>query len=146
MAAISLAVFALFWLIVASNSLVALAFGRKAERAFALLLLGSCMASTVAQQLTGSVRVGTAVAFASDWAILLAAWALALRSDRFWPLWFAGFETLAVANQLLAMSEIGLRYRFLANFSALWGLPAMVIMAWGTLLDHRRVRKVAAVG
>ncbi|MEO0032850.1 MAG: hypothetical protein RIS94_2608 [Pseudomonadota bacterium] len=143
MVTISLAVFALFWLIVASNSVVALAFGRRAERAFALLLLGSSMISTLAQQLTGKVEMGTAAAFASDWAILAVVWVLALRSDRFWPVWFAGFQTLAIANQLLAMSEIGLRYRFLANMSALWALPAMVIMAWGTVLDHRRERRSA---
>jgi hypothetical protein len=143
MAIISIIILILFWLVIATNTIAALAFGLRAERAFAVLLLLSSFSSTIAHQLFGRPDWSAGLAFAADWTILFAALWLALRSDRHWPLWFAGLQALTVINDLLAWSEIGARYRFLANLSAAWALPAMIAMTCGILLDWRCLRRPA---
>lgn len=143
MAIISILILILFWLVIAINTMAALAFGLQAERAFAVLLLLSSLSSTIAQQMLGRPDWSAGLAFAADWLILMVALWLALRSDRHWPLWFAGLQMLTVINDCLAMSEIGARYRFLANLSAAWALPAMIAMTCGILLDWRRLRRPA---
>lgn len=144
MAIISLLIMLSFWLLIACTVGVALAFGRKAERGFALLLLAACVASAAVGLSTAQPVWTTRIAFASDWIILAVAWALALRSDRFWPLWFAAFQSLTVIMQALAWGELGVRHAFLANLSSLWALPAMIAMTWGTLLDWRLLRATGA--
>ena len=142
---ISLIVFALFWLVLVCDVIVAFAFGLRPERGFAILLLAASVIGVALGPLVARLHMADSVNRTSDIVIWLASVWLALRSDRHWPLWFAGFQTLTLVNDLLAMTEFGLRYRFLANLSALWALPAMVTMAWGILLDWRRCRRRPAL-
>lgn len=72
-----------------------------------------------------------------DLVLLVAITAIALRSRRYWPTWFAGFHLAAVAfgmaALLVAPEEAG-RLRALSGF---WGVPALLAMVVGLFLDHR---------
>jgi len=132
-----LAVFLLFWLMLACNFAVAWTFGRRVERAFALgLVLVSVLPP--AMRITFERYEWTwAVASGTDWAILAIAWYLALRSDRYWPMWFAAMQTLAVFTEVLSWAHLDTQQIVFANFAAFWSLPALLSMTCGTILDQR---------
>jgi hypothetical protein len=73
-----------------------------------------------------------------DLAVLCAFVAVALRSDRFWPLWVSGLQlTTSVAHFLKAIDPhlipqaYGLAVRF-------WSYPILIILAVGSWRAHRR--------
>lgn len=75
-----------------------------------------------------------------DLAVLAAFVAVALQSDRFWPLWVAGLQlTTSVAHFLKAIDPhlipqaYGLAVRF-------WGYPILIILAIGAWRNDRRRR------
>jgi len=73
-----------------------------------------------------------------DSVVLIAFVVIALRSDRFWPLWVAGLQlTMNVAHLLKAIdpSLLPAAYEAAERF---WSYPILVILAVGTLRAHRR--------
>lgn len=131
------AVFVLFWLIMAGNLAVAFVCGRRMERAFALMLVLLSVSVPLARIMFGQGQWSGMLIPVSDAVILLAAWGLALRSDRYWPLWFAAMQTLAVITEMLSWARLDTQYIVFANLAAFWSLPALIAMTWGTILDQR---------
>ncbi|QIK78359.1 hypothetical protein G7077_05015 [Sphingomonas piscis] len=76
-----------------------------------------------------------------DLAVLAGFVAVALQSDRFWPLWVAGLQLTTVLGHLLKGVESDLipqAYGAALNF---WSYPILLILAGGTWRAHRRRRK-----
>ena len=71
-----------------------------------------------------------------DSALLIAVGWLALRTDRYWPLWFAGLQLAAVLTSLsaLLMSEEN-RWIF-QTLGGFWAIPALVVMCIGLAKDR----------
>jgi hypothetical protein len=71
--------------------------------------------------------------------LMLAAFiAIALRSERFWPLWLAGLQLTNSMAHLLKAIELDLpaiAYRTAAVF---WSYPILLIILIGTWRSHRR--------
>lgn len=136
-----LAVFLLFWLMMACNLIVAFVYGRRIERAFAVMLVLLSVLVPVTRIVFGLAEWGGPLIRMSDAVILIAAWGLALRSDRYWPLWFAAMQTLAVLTELLSWARLDTQYIVFANLAAFWSLPALLAMTWGTILDRKHSRR-----
>jgi hypothetical protein len=74
-----------------------------------------------------------------DAAVLIGFVAVALRSDRFWPLWVAGLQlTTSTAHLMKAIDESLLPIAYGAAI-ALWSYPILIILAIGTWRSHRRM-------
>lgn len=72
-----------------------------------------------------------------DLAALAAFVSLAMRSDRFWPLWVAGFHLDAVLThlaKLIAPTAVPAGYALLQGF---WAYPLMAALAIGTYSHSR---------
>lgn len=64
---------------------------------------------------------------------------VALRSDRFWPLWISGLQlTTSVAHVLKAVEPDLMPYAYSAA-ARLWSYPILIILAVGTWRGHRRM-------
>ncbi|MCW1382899.1 hypothetical protein OLX02_08690 [Novosphingobium sp. KCTC 2891] len=133
----NLVVFLLFWLMLFCNLAVAFLFGRSVEKAFAAFLFGISLLTLVVRRLEPGDATGLDLVQALDWAILVIAWFLALRSDRYWPIWFAAMQTLAVVTSAVAWAVEGVPHLFFTNLAAVWALPALFTMSWGTIRDRR---------
>ena len=74
------------------------------------------------------VEVGAAVI---DLAVLATFVAIALRSQRFWPLWVAGLQLTAFSGHLLKVFQPGLIPIAYATAMAFWSYPILLIIAVG---------------
>src|SRR5919112_5784779 len=95
--------------------------GRRDERAAA----ATCIVATIATHImtspvvTSFSRVETGV-FLVDVLALIAFTAVALRSDRFWPLWLAGFQLTTLLSHLLKALQLDLMPQAYAAAARFW--------------------------
>lgn len=83
-----------------------------------------------------SVEIGILLV---DVVLLAALVALALRADRFWPIWLAALQALGTGAHLVKAIEpsvVSMAYAILVGF---WSYPMIFILAAGTLRHRRRL-------
>ena len=73
-----------------------------------------------------------------DLAVLAVFVAIALRSERFWPLWVAGLQLTISISHLLKAVDQELMPRAYAAAAVLWSYPILLIIVAGTWRQHRR--------
>src|SRR3982751_1326977 len=115
--------------------------GRSDERTVAVVSLGASLASLAVissfATLYSSLEIGVLTV---DIATLGAFTYVALRSERFWPLWVSGLQlTTSVAHmlKLLDPSLVPIAYSAAAR---MWSYPILIILAIGTWRGERRER------
>lgn len=113
----------------------ALWFGRNNERWTAVALLASAAASAMLQ---------TSNFFQPESGILLVdlmllgflVW-LALRSDRFWPLYAAGFQAVGTTIHVARLVDTSVFHSAYATAQVFWGYPVLLALLAGTWLEAR---------
>lgn len=116
--------------------------GRSDERFAAVVCILASIASVVVMSPLTSrysgIEVGVLVV---DLLALGGFTVLALRSDRFWPLWVAGLQlTTLVAHGLKAI-ELDLMPHAYAAAARFWVYPIFLIIVAGTYRHHKRLRR-----
>jgi hypothetical protein len=66
---------------------------------------------------------------------------VALRSDRFWPMWIAGLQLTTIIGHLLKAAETDLFSRAYGAALMFWGYPILLILAVGTWRVQRRAQR-----
>lgn len=66
---------------------------------------------------------------------------VALRSERFWPLWIAGLQLTAILGHVLKLVDTGLFSRAYGAAMIFWSYPIVLILAVGTWRSHRRFQR-----
>lgn len=113
--------------------------GSRDERQVALI----CLAGAV---LTTAVLAPVAQRFASvetpamvvDLIVFIGFLAVALRSQRFWPLWVAGLQLTTILGHFLKAIESDLLPRAYGAALNFWAYPIVLILAIGTWRNHQR--------
>lgn len=129
----------IFWAILVFTFAYALWRGRSDER----LVAAVCLLATLVTQLVippPGVRYTDVdiELVAIDIAVLVAFGAVALRSERFWPLWIAGLQLTISISHLLKTIDADLVPRAYAAAAVLWSYPILLIILIGTWRGHRR--------
>jgi hypothetical protein len=70
--------------------------------------------------------------------VLVAFVAIALRSDRFWPLWVAGLQLTISMSHFLKAVEPHLMPLAYAAAERFWSYPTLIIIAVAAWRQHRR--------
>ena len=105
--------------------------GRTDER----IAAGTCLAATIAsfalvtQLRYSQVELGV---LAVDLAALAVFVGVALRSERFWPLWVSGLQLTSSVTHLLKLVEPGLMPFAYSAAEAVWSYPILIILVVGT--------------
>lgn len=81
---------------------------------------------------------------AIDIAVLATFVAIALRSERFWPLWVAGLQLTNSMSHLMKGIETDLLPRAYAAAAVFWSYPILLIILIGTWRSHQQSRAEAA--
>lgn len=116
--------------------------GRSDEKLAAIVCVLATVAtraaiSPVAERYTG-VETGLLLI---DLTVLAAFVVIALRSDRFWPLWIAGLQLTNSMAHLMKVAESDLMPRAYAAAAVFWSYPILLIIIVGTWRTHRRSRR-----
>lgn len=117
----------------------AVAFGARVERLVGVVTLTTWIASAAVQDRHFPAALDPGV-FSLDVAYLLFVTGLAIRTDRRWLLFAAGFQVLTVAVHLaIAMDyTVGVRARITADYISSY--LTLVALATGTVTSHLRLR------
>jgi hypothetical protein len=73
-----------------------------------------------------------------DLAMLAAFVTIALRSDRFWPLWVAGLQLTISMSHLFKAIDLSLMPRAYAAAERFWSYPILIIVFAGAWRSHNR--------
>lgn len=137
----------LFWSILLLTFAYALWRGRSDERMAATV----CVLATIATRFAISpltVRyTGVELGLLTiDMAVLAAFVAIALRSQRFWPLWIAGLQLTNSLSHLMKVIELDLLPRAYAAAAMFWSYPILLIIVVGTWRSHHRSMQESRAG
>lgn len=131
--------FVIFWAILLFCCGYALLRGRKDERIAAIVFIAATVTSVVVHLTTDvrylSLDVGDVLI---DSLVLLALIAIALTSDRFWPLWAAGFQLVGSLAHLLKAIDVTLAPWGYAVAAPFWSYPILLVLFIGAWRQHRR--------
>ena len=89
------------------------------------------------QQTWLNLEVG---AFIVDVAVFLAFIPIALRANRFWPLWVTSLLGIGVLGHVAKLMVPDTFWRAYAFVLAFWSYPILALIALGTFLHRRRLR------
>lgn len=111
---------------------------------------GMTMTALVIDRTVGSVELQLAVApsfrMFLDGALLVGYFAVMARSRRYWPIWIVGLQ----ANGVLAHLTTWLVPHYTATtyrgIESVWGVPIVIIMAWGAALDRMHQQAAPQTG
>lgn len=130
-----------FWALLLVTCGYALWRGRKYERLAAMTCIAATIVSVAArsplQQRYLGIELGDLIV---DTAVLIAFVAIALRSDRFWPLWVAGLQLTANLAHVLKAIDMSLLPKAYAAAERLWSYPILLIVFVGAWRSHRRAQ------
>jgi hypothetical protein len=76
-----------------------------------------------------------------DVAVLAGFLVVALRSDRFWPLWVAGLQLTTMMGHMLKAIDSSLFPRAYGAALSFWAYLIVLILALGTWRQHRRLQR-----
>ena len=102
-----------------------------------------CITGTLATQLVLSplsqrFESVETLALVVDLAVFVGFLVVALRSERFWPLWVAGLQLTTIVGHLLKALESGLLPKAYGAALIFWAYLIVLILAVGTWRSHQR--------
>ena len=128
-----------FWLLLLVSCGYALWRGRKYERMAALVFVTATILSILGSSPLRARYVGMATGdMIVDTAVLLALVAIALVSDRFWPLWAAGLQLVDSMSHLMKAIDADLLPKVYGAAERFWSFPILIILLVGAWRQHRR--------
>lgn len=131
----------LFWTLLIVTCGYALWRGRKYEKIAASVFIAASLLSVIARAGPDGTYIGIERGdLVIDVAVLAATVAIALVSDRFWPLWVAGLQlTITMSHMMKALSPdlMPLAYAAAERF---WAYPTLLILFVAVWRQHRRSR------
>jgi hypothetical protein len=136
----------IYHLILASICGYALWRGRFDERFTAIVCLLATLATRLALSPTAqrysSLEVGVLIV---DSITFLAFVYVALRSDRFWPLWVSGLQLTTTLAHFMKAIDASLFPQAYAAAGRFWGYPILLILAIGAHRTSVRSKKASAI-
>ena len=113
--------------------------GRSDERVVAGICIAATLASNVVVAPLGSRYSGVegGIMFVDLAAFAGFTW-VALRSERFWPLWVAGLQLTTLIAHILKAVQLDLMPQAYAAAARFWVYPIFMIIVIGTWRSHRR--------
>lgn len=106
-----------------------------------IILVGSLLSIALLSSPGGRFRSVEFGIFLVDVACLLAFLALALRADRFWPLWVTALQAVGIAGHAVKLVDPGTIPLAYAFVMALWSYPMLLLIVAGTWRHQQRLMR-----
>ena len=128
-----------FWALLALTCGYALWRGRKYEQLSAIIFISASVVSVLARSPVQQRYLGVEVSdLFIDSFVLVSMLVIALRSDRFWPLWVAGLQLTISMSHLLKAIQPDLLPLAYAAAERFWSYPTLIILFIGAWRQHKR--------
>ena len=127
----------LFWALVLLCCGYGAAYGGRDGRRLAVIYVVACVLTIPASRLDRSWGVTQLPVLAVDLALLGSVAWLALRTSRWFPIWFAGFHLVAVTAHLATLIAPGFATKAYFLLQAVWSVPMLLSFALGVTLDRQ---------
>jgi hypothetical protein len=127
-----------FWIVLLTSCGYALWRGRKYERIAALVFISATVLSILGHTPHGRYAAVEASDLIVDTAVLFAVVAIALASDRFWPLWVAGLQLVDSMSHVMKVIDADLLPKVYGAAERFWSYPILIILFVGAWRQHRR--------
>lgn len=118
-------------------------FGGRTGLAGSTIFISATAFTALATLLNPTWGTTSYAVFAVDSGCLLLLAALAVNSNRFWPIWAVGFQLVAVATHVATIwipDIVPKAYQAILSF---WSIPILWVMVAGTRKDRRYERDTA---
>ncbi|RVT92490.1 hypothetical protein [Sphingomonas crocodyli] len=112
--------------------------GGRPERQGAAIMFAGSVLTVPAAKLVAQWQSPAFGVLAVDLAVLGGFLAIALRSDRFWPLWTTAFQLVGVATHLARLADPGIIPRAYSMAQGFWAYPMLVALAIGVRENRSR--------
>jgi hypothetical protein len=130
----------LYWTLLAISCGYALLRGRKYERLTAIICIVASIASVLLRAPLHERYLGVEAGdLLVDLVVLSAFVAIALQSDRFWPLWVAGLQLTTSFSHFLRAIDANLIPQAYAAAERFWSYPILIILLVGAWRSDRRL-------
>lgn len=130
-----------FWvLLLAGGALIVMSGNRSAQN-----FLGAILGATILTAVTDAFipfYLAWYAYLAIDGTLLAIVLCYVVKSNVYWPIWFAGFHSIAVASQVSQLIFSGKVIGPYVDFAGFWSIPALVAMVWGVSLDRIKHKAV----
>jgi hypothetical protein len=63
--------------------------------------------------------------------------ALAMTSNRYWPIWALGLQLISVLTHVATIIDPTIFPGIYDSLSGFWSIPILLVMVWGTVLDRK---------
>jgi len=136
----------MLWQIVSIGSfticcLLAVFWGGRTERAAAAILYAALFLTWIALNYSGTLYASAELGVLMvDAAVLVGLVGLALFSDKFWPLWAAGFHLVGVVTHVAVMADQAIAPLAYAHALGIWSYLILLTLLLGTLAHHKQVK------
>lgn len=128
-----------YFVVLAIVCIYAFAVGEAESRIAAAICGAASIASVIVMSpIAGRYSHIEAGVFAVDLAVLAGFTAIALRSDRFWPLWLAGLQLTTILAHVFKVVDFQLVPQIYAAAARFWVYPIFLIIVIGTWRSQRR--------
>ena len=125
-----------FWIFLIGAWTVSWHAGDRQDRRCIIAIVAAAALSAVFYSYLAPFAALVAVALV-DLTLLLIIGRYALVSDRYWPLWFAGFHAVGLFFTLCALAMPSEWQMIPWRLSGFWSLPSLIAMTAGLLIDRR---------
>jgi hypothetical protein len=123
----------------------AMARGGRSERAAALIMLaGSLLTKVVYAPFANRFGDVELTVLLVDAAGFVGFTIVALKSDRYWPIWIAALQLIGMLVHLAKLIEPAMLRTGYAFMLAIWSYPMLALIAFGTWSHHRRQRRMSS--
>lgn len=123
-----------FWLFLGCAVLLVTIKGGVVERLFSVVIIGSVVVTYLVNDNFGWVQAHSIV-LVVDAVLLLTSLALVSQSQRYWPIWFAAFQSIAVATSVAFFIFPNHIPSLYINAQGFWFFPAMISITIGIMMD-----------
>jgi hypothetical protein len=131
----------IFWIVLFVTCGYALWRGRRYERIAAMVFIAATVVSILMRSpLQGRYHVIETSDLIVDTAVLATVIAIALVSDRFWPLWAAGLQLVDSMSHLIKAIHADLLPNVYGAAERFWSYPILIILLIGAWRQRRRTQ------
>ena len=131
-----------YWTVLAASAAFVFWRGGTPEKAgVAIIGIGSVLSVIATSELEERFRSMEWGILLVDVAVLVALLAVALRSDRFWPLWAAGFHVIGVVTHVATLVDPDIVSYAYALAQGFWAYPMLAAVVIGTWNWHKRISR-----